>query len=169
MRYEYAVIYQSFTGNTEKIAKAVYDAIESESKQIVSIDEMNTIPEAKVYFIGFNIHNDTCSIEIIDCLEQINGEYVALFSSCGYVPTEEYRKLIEDKIRVWLPDSSECLGLYVCQGRIQREQRERMIKSMPDKAEILGRMFEIGDYHPDEIDLCNAAEFSKYVQSKIKL
>ena len=35
MRYEYAVIYQSSTGNTEKIAKAVYNAIESESKQIV--------------------------------------------------------------------------------------------------------------------------------------
>ena len=37
MKLKYAVIYQSLTGNTERIARTIYEAIESDMKQLIDI------------------------------------------------------------------------------------------------------------------------------------
>lgn len=168
MSLRYVVVYQSQTGNTKKIAEAVYESIEADDKRLVDIDEMQRMPNADVYFIGFNIHNENCSIDIIDCLEEISGGYVALFSSCGYVPTEEYKAVIERKVEVWLPEEAEYMGMYICQGRVQEDQKEIMRRNMPDKVDILDRMFEMGDTHPDIQDCDEAATFAKSIQTKVE-
>ncbi len=167
MDLEYAVIYQSITGNTEKVAKVVFEAIESDNKHLVKIGEADRIPYADVYFVGFNIHNDNCSIEVIDCLEQITNGYIALFSSCGYFPTKEYIKRLENKFKVWLPEEAEYMGMFVCQGCVQEEQKVIMLDNMRNNVEVLSHMFEIGDTHPDNNDLEEAARFSKGVQLKV--
>lgn len=43
MKLKYAVIYQSLTGNTERIARTIYEAIESDMKQLIDIDVGNTL------------------------------------------------------------------------------------------------------------------------------
>lgn len=168
MKLKYAVIYQSLTGNTERIARTIYEAIESDMKQLIDIENLDTILEADVYFVGFNVHNDSCSIQIIDCLEQITGGYIALFCSCGYVPTDEYKLFIENKLKVWLPDDTEYMGMYMCQGRVQEEQKELMYRDRQNKKEILDRMFDIGESHPDMQDFTDAMDFSKHVQTRIE-
>ena len=169
MSHRYAVMYQSMTGNTKKIAEAVYEAIESGNKQLLEIGgNTQAVPDADVFFIGFNVHNESCSIDLIDCLEGISGGYVALFASCGYVPTEEYKASIERKTAVWLPEGATYMGMYICQGRVLEEQKEIMRRNLPDEVNVLDRMFEMGDTHPDRQDCNGAAAFAKNVLSKIE-
>lgn len=168
MSVSYAVIYQSQTGNTKRIAEAIYEAVKSERKSLINVNELDMMPKADVYFVGFNIHNENCSIEIIDCLEEIQNGYVALFSSCGYVPTDEYKALIKRKTEVWLPEEIEYLGMFVCQGRIEEAQRVIMRDNMPDRVEILNKMFDIGDSHPDIQDYNGAVTFAKSIQSRVE-
>jgi len=168
MDYSYVVLYQSQTGNTRNIAETMYKAIESENKRLVDIDNTSNIPDADVYLVGFNIHNEICSIDILDFLEQISGGYIALFSSCGFIPTEEYKAAIEKKICAWISEEVQYMGMYLCQGKVLEKQKTVMRQNMPDKAEILNRMFEIGDSHPDPQDYKNAVAFVKEIQTRIR-
>ena len=90
-----------------------------------------------------------------------------MFSSCGYVPTEEYKAVIERKVEVWLSEEAEYMGMYICQGRVQEDQKEIMRMNMPDKVDILDRMFGMGDMHPNIQDCHEAAAFAKSIQTGV--
>ena len=68
---------------------------------------------------------------------------------------------------VWLSDSVEYLGIYVCQGRITTEQRNAFIEDMPQVSAKLEEMFDEVEIHPDEEDLREAAVFASNVQNVI--
>ena len=163
----HAVLYQSDTGNTESLAMAIYDSIDSQNKELVKLDEDVEIPEADVYFVGFPVHNQNCSFMIMDCLDKIENGGVALFATCGMYPSEKYIEKIEIAMSVWLSDSVEYLGIYVCQGRITTEQRNAFIEDMPQVSAKLEEMFDEGEIHPDEEDLREAAVFASNVQNVI--
>ena len=164
---KYAVLYQSDTGNTESLAMAIYDSIDSQNKELVKLDEDVEIPEADVYFVGFPVHNQNCSFMIMDCLDKIENGGVALFATCGMYTSEKYIEKIEIAMSVWLSDSVEYLGIYVCQGRITTEQRNAFIEDMPQVSAKLEEMFDEGEIHPDEEDLREAAVFASNVQNVI--
>lgn len=164
---KYAVLYQSDTGNTEKIANVIFDSIDSQDKEIVKLEEGIDIPEADVYFVGLPVHNRNCSFMIMDCLDKIESGGVALFATCGMYPSEKYIEKIEIAMSVWLSDSVEYLGIYVCQGKITPEQRNVFLEDMPQVSAKLEEMFDEGDTHPDEEDLREAAVFASNVQNVI--
>ena len=95
---KYAVIYQSKSGNTRLIAEKIYGALNTEDKTIVDIDTEQDIPAADVYLIGFGIHGYSCSMDISDVFEQITGGKYAVFVTCGYVPTEQYKEKLEKNL-----------------------------------------------------------------------
>ena len=49
------VAYMSKTGNTRKVAEAIYDEI-TDDKEIKTIDQVDTIVPYDVAFLGFPIH-----------------------------------------------------------------------------------------------------------------
>lgn len=166
---KYAVLYQSDTGNTEKLANVIFDSIDSDSqdKELVKLEEGIDIPEADVYFVGFPVHNQNCSFMIMDCLDKIESGGVALFATCGMYPSEKYIEKIEIAMSVWLSDSVEYLGIYVCQGKITPAQRNAFLEDMPQVSAKLEEMFDEGEAHPDEEDLREASVFAANVQNVI--
>ena len=50
---DYLVLYQSETGNTQKLAATIFSRLPGNSKDLIDITTDKTIPEAKIYFIGF--------------------------------------------------------------------------------------------------------------------
>ncbi|MDO4486660.1 MAG: flavodoxin family protein [Bacillota bacterium] len=164
---KYAVLYQSDTGNTESLAMAIYDSIDSQDKELVKLTGNIEIPEADVYFVGFPVHNQNCSFMIMECLDKIETGGVALFATCGMYPSEKYIEKIETAMSVWLSDGVEYLGIYVCQGKISDEQRKTFIEDMPQVSAKLEEMFDEGTAHPDEEDLREAAVFASNVQNVI--
>jgi flavodoxin len=162
-RMRYAVIYYSETGNTKLIADKIYATIDSDDKVIVDLKEDNEIPEADIYFVGFPIHQKNCSMYIVDALEQIEGGMVALFATCGMNPTEKYKKKLEDALAVWLPDEAEYLGMFLCQGRITKAQKDVFYNSSPEYKDKMKEMFDEGDYHPNSTDLDSVADFTQNI------
>ena len=165
---KYAVIYQSKSGNTRLIAEQIYGALNTEDKTIVDIDTEQDIPAADTYLIGFGIHGYSCSMDIADVFEQITGGKYAVFVTCGYVPTEQYKENLEKALEVWYPDEGEYLGMFLCQGRVEPYRRKIMISQMPSKEKEMQQMFRLGDSHPDEEDLENAIDFAIKIQAEIR-
>ena len=74
---DYMVLYQSETGNTKKLATSIFAALPGMAKDLRSIDELSSLPEASTYFIGFCVHRGTCSLEIGNLLSTISGRTAA--------------------------------------------------------------------------------------------
>lgn len=163
---KYAVVYQSKSGNTRLIAEQIYNTLDTADKEIVDIDVTDEIPEADIYLVGFGIHSYSCSMDIADVFEQIEGKKYALFVTCGYMPTEQYKEKLKKNLDVWLPDVGECMGMFLCQGNVEDDRRKIMISQMPSREKEIKQMFQMGSTHPDEEDLENAAEFAMKIQTE---
>ncbi len=162
---KYAVIFHSETGNTEKIAREIFDSLESYDKEFINLDTYSYIPDADVYIVGFPIRNQSCSIKVIECLEDITTGKIALFATCGLQPAEKYKDRLEESLSVWLPDNAEYLGMFICQGRTEEGQKEYFYAVHPKHKDKIRRMMDEGERHPDRADLENAAVFAKRVEA----
>lgn len=164
----YAVLYQSKSGNTKKIADMIYGTLQTHNKVLYDVDQWDGLPDADVYFIGFAIHNMNCSIDIINILEQIPNKRIALFATCGYIPTDKYKENLEKKLSVWLPDEADYLGMFLCQGNVEAYQQKAMLERMSEQSEQLLNIFSEGRTHPNRDDGFMAADFAQTIQRKIE-
>ncbi|NBH82145.1 flavodoxin [bacterium C-53] len=162
---EYAVLYHSETGNTAKIASAIFSQLPGKSKDLMQINLSEPIPEAAVYFVGFSVNRGTCCMEVADLLSELHEKKVSLFATCGANPIPEYIKEVESKVKVWLDDDNEYCGFFLCQGRMQAKARDRWegIRNKENARHIdaMLRNFEEAKLHPSTEDLKNAIEFAK--------
>ena len=161
---EYAVLYQSETGNTRQVAAEIFAAIPSDFKDLINISECRRIPDAKVYFIGFGVYKGTCSRKIIDCLSKLSNKIIVLFATCGAKPLEEYRKLVESNVTIWIEDDNEYMGMFMCQGKMLMEVRKKYEESRTfENALYINRMLENFDeamLHPNKEDLERVRQFT---------
>lgn len=169
---EYAVLYQSETGNTRQVAAEIFEVIPSDYKDLINLCDCRRIPEAEVYFVGFSVHKGTCGRKVIDCLSKLSNKKVVLFATCGAKPLEEYRKTVEDNVTVWLEDDNEYLGMFMCQGKMLMEVRKKYEESQtPENVAHMKRMMENFDeamLHPNEQDLENVRRFTLEVLGKLE-
>lgn len=160
---KYAVLYESESGNTERIADAIYRALGDGDKEIINLRQMETIPDAETYLIGFGVRNGTCGISIINALEEITHGQIALFATCGLPITETYRDRIKQNLQVWLPDDVPFLGMFLCQGEIPEREKAALLDKMPEHRSQLNEALSISDSHPNQADCENAAAFIKHL------
>ncbi len=157
---KYVVLYQSNSGNTEKIARAIFDSIESEAKELIDIYDVEAIPESDVYFVGFAVYNQSCSLSVMECLSNIERGKIALFSTCGFYPTERYKENIEKNMYAWINEDVEYMGMYLCQGRMQASQQEQFVKEASKVESAMREIFNEGESHPDQDDIRGAELFA---------
>lgn len=165
---EYAVIYESQTGNTKKIAEAIFKSLHTDHKQLYNVDHLQDSPSADVYFVGFGVRNNGCSMKIINCLEEINDGRIALFATCGYPATEKYKGKVAKMVDIWLPTEAEYLGLFLCQGRIPDYQQDKWRQGAQSYQPQLEEVFQMADSHPDHDDINAACEFAAKIQKQVE-
>jgi flavodoxin len=162
-RMKYAVIYYSETGNTKSVAERIYATIDSSDKIMVNLKEEADVPKADMYFVGFPIKQKNCPMQIVDALEQIESGKIVLFATCAMNPTEKYKGKLEKALAIWMPDDVEYLGMFLCQGRTTKAQKEAFYNASPEYKDKMKEMFDEGDYHPNSVDLDNAEKFVKTI------
>jgi flavodoxin len=176
---DYMVVYSSKTGNTKKVATEIFSALPGMSKDMQSVGEYRG-KDADIFFVGFWVDRGTCDISVIDMLSRLHGKKVALFGTCGMGSDAGYFKMIEQKVKVWIPDDCEYLGTFLCQGNpaeILLEQIRWAYGENYGKEEIcliagkgyhaertefcrqMLRNFDEGLFHPNEEDLAHARKF----------
>lgn len=169
---EYLVLYQSQSGNTKKIAATIFSHLPGISKDLIDITTDKTIPEARVYFIGFCVYGGSCSMVVSDFLNSLSGKQIALFGTCGMGNSPEYFSAIEHSANAWIESDNEYLGAFLCQGkmpqRIRRKYESMRTELNASQVDLCLRRFDAALTHPDSLDVEHAKVFVEKVLRKIQ-
>lgn len=168
---DYLVLYQSESGNTKKVAATIFSHLPGNSKDLIDITTDKMIPEAKVYFIGFCVHQGSCSMEVIDFLSSLSGKLIALFGTCGTGDSPSYYQGVEQRVSAWIESDNEYLGSFICQGKMPLQVRHKYeakrTAANADQIDMFIRNFDQALIHPDSLDLEHAKVFTDKTLKKI--
>lgn len=161
------VVYSSHTGNTRKIANAIFAAIPGDSKDIQNVTEYRG-KDADLFFVGFWTDKGDCDSAVAALLSGLHGKKVALFGTCGMGTDDVYYDQIAARVRKWLPPDNVYLGSFLCQGKMPMQVRNRY-ESMLDGSDrdlhirLMIRNFDEAMLHPDRKDEQEAARFAREI------
>lgn len=154
------VTYLSQTGNTKKIAEAIFEGLE-EDKTIKPMDEVQEIEGYSLIFIGFPVHSHSVPYKIESFLQKIpQGGKIALFSTHGSLPGGHLAREALEHAAV-IASKAKILGTFSCRGKVTMAALEILSKSPEHKA--WAEMAPSSQTHPDEGDLEDAKSFAKWV------
>lgn len=162
---DYLVVYTSKTGNTEKIAMEIFNALPANSKDIQRIGELSG--EADTCFVGFWNNRGTCSGEIMDYLSELHGKRVALFGTCGMGQNREYYNRVAKQVEAFISEDCEYLGAFMCAGKmppqiLEKYKQMQRVQDTPQMRAMI-QSYEEGMLHPNEEDCANARAFVESV------
>ena len=161
---KYQIVYESQSGNTAKVARAMANALPAEETQLTDLKVQTPSRDGEIYCVGFGVRNSTCSMKLLEFLELLHGKTVLLFATCGLNPSEGYHDMLERSIVPFLPDDCDYRGFYLCQGSISDEGcaaiKHRLAQAGNEEALQRFDTFRAATFdHPSESDLEEAVEF----------
>jgi len=156
------VTYYSLTGNTKKIAEAIFESLEG-TKTIKPLDEVDEIESYSLIFIGFPVHSHSVPYRAEKFLQAIpRGKKIALFSTHGsHSGSRISRQALE--YAVVLAARTKILGTFSCRGRVSREALKKLKKS-PEHS-LWAEMAASAHTHPDRDDIEDARAFARWIQA----
>jgi flavodoxin len=156
------VTYYSKTGNTKKIAEAIY-AVLTGIKEFKPISEVEDINNYQLIFIGFPVQAHSVPYPVEKLLNSIPaGKKIALFSTHGSLTGGQLsREAIEHAIT--LAAKAKVLGTFSCRGKVSLEALEALKKS--PEHEAWAEMAASASTHPNEADLEDARAFAKWIST----
>lgn len=156
------VTYLSQTGNTKKIADAIFESLEGD-KTIKPMDEVQEIEGYSLIFIGFPVYSHSVPYKIESFLQKMpQGKKIALFSTHGSLPGGHLAREALEHAAV-IASKAKVLGTFSCRGKVSMAALEVLSKSPEHKA--WAEMAPSSQTHPDEGDLEDARSFAKWVMT----
>ncbi|HRD02149.1 MAG TPA: flavodoxin family protein [Candidatus Saccharicenans sp.] len=156
------VTYFSLTGNTKKIAEAIYEAL-PEPKELKKMDGIKSVEDYDLIFVGFPVHSHSVPYPVEAFLRHLPAEQkVALFMTHGSIPgTRLSRQALEQALV--LAGKARILGTYTSRGQVSPEAME--ILSRSPEHELWAEMAVTARHHPDQNDLDDARAFAHWILS----
>lgn len=158
------VTYYSDTGNTEKIARAIYEAIHFE-KELKPVLEVQNTKGFDIIFFGFPVKAHSVPGKATNLIKELpEGQKIAFFSTHGslrggHLPKQAFEHAVS------LASKAKVLGHFGCRGKVDQKIIDALMKQAEHKAwaeEALGAI-----HHPDEHDLADARQFASEMLAKI--
>lgn len=164
------VTYSSKTGNTKRLAEAIYAGLEAQDKEIKTIKEVANIEEYDIIFVGYWVDRGGANQEAKDFMTTIKGKKVGIFATLGYWPDSKHAITSLDNGQALVEEDNEVIVRYICQGALAPAIIERF-KSFPEgdphavtPAKL--KRYEIASQHPSPADMALGAElFNERVRS----
>ena len=162
MANEVAVIYSSRTGNTEKVAKQLAEALGATCH---SVKDTSAVPDGATLCIGTWIDRGTADAGARKYIESLRGRRVFIYGTLGAEPDSEHCAKCIENIRALFDPSNEILGAILVQGAIDPMLIE-MFKSMPKDnvhafTEENAARYAAAASHPDENDFAQVIAAAK--------
>ncbi|MGE4506277.1 MAG: flavodoxin family protein [Desulfovibrionaceae bacterium] len=157
------VVYSSRTGNTRRVAEAARDGLADAGADVrlAAIGEAPEPAKDEAVAVGFWVDKGRPDDLARDYLlaEAGKARAVALFGTLGARPDSPHADDVR-RAALELAGGEGCLGLYLCQGRIDPRLVEVMARSAhhPMTPERKANI-EAAAKHPDEDDLARARAF----------
>ena len=162
------ILYDSATGNTEYLAKALSHALPNvPCGPVGSLD----CSKAELVYLGFWTDKGTCAPAVKEFLQGLHGKRVALFGTAGFGLSEMYFASLSDRFRAEVPEENQVLGTWFCPGRMPpavRARYETQLKEKPGDARLenMLRAYDQALSHPDGTDLADARAFAAAMLAK---
>jgi len=156
------VTYFSKTGNTKKIADAIYMTVAGD-KAIKPVNELQEqeIEEYSLIFIGFPVYSHSIPFPLEGILKNIPPtKKIALFSTHGSLTGSRLSREALEYATV-LASKAKVLGSFSCRGKVSPQALEVLEKSPEHKA--WAEMAVSASTHPDESDMEDARSFARWI------
>jgi flavodoxin len=160
------IVYLSESGNTEKLAKAIFEGIESSEKEMVSIKDVDGVEGYDVIFIGFPVQSHSVPVKVEAFAKTLpDGQKVAYFATHGSMKGGEmavtafYHALTISK-------NAMILGTFGSRGEV----KQSIIDSLLQKPEHRGWALEAqgATGHPDAADLEDGKDWAQKMITKAR-
>ena len=159
------VAYYSESGNTEKLAKAIYDGINIPEKEITPISEAKA-KDCDVIFVGFPVQASSVPAKVEKFIKSVpEGKKLAFFVTHGSLRGGQlaisalyYAFSLALKVTV--------LGTYGCRGQVKPSLIDALLKNPEHKSWALEAQSAAG--HPDKADLEDGKEFAGWMIAKAR-
>ncbi len=159
------VAYMSKTGNTKKVAEAIFEEI-SDEKEIKPIDEVDSIEGYDIAFLGFPIHGEGPDKKTAKLLEKhcTQGRNVVLFITHAAPEDSPDLPPMLDKFKQ-AARGANIVDMFDCQGELARAIKLFM-SIMPSAKLRSWAKQDNSQGQPDKARLDRARAFSKDVMRK---
>ena len=156
------VVFSSRTGNTKKVAQAVFEAL-PDPKHIFTVEEDPAVDRYDLIVLGYWVDKGTADAKARAFFEKVKDRNVALFGTLGAYPDSDHAKNCTENVRELLK-ANHILGDFLCQGRVDPKLVKMMAEKLKDDPhhamtpERKTRLKE-AEKHPDDKDLSDARAF----------
>ncbi|MGD8667989.1 MAG: flavodoxin family protein [Desulfobacterales bacterium] len=152
------VIYHSESRNTEKLANAIYEALDATDNDIAQIDEVKDFAAYDLIFVGFPVHSSSLPSKVEKCIKRIpEGKFLALFATHGSLRGGPLA-VSAFHYAITLAPQARVIGTFGCRGEVKASLIESLLKNPEYKFWALEAQSAAG--HPDEADLADGKHFA---------
>jgi len=158
------VTYYSVTGNTEKLARAIYEAIHVD-KELLPVQEVKSTKGYDIIFVGFPVQAHSVPAKLIPFFRGLTaGQNVALFCTHGSLRGGQLPKQALEHA-VGLATGAKIVGTFGVRGRVSEKVIDALMKQVEHRA--WAEEAQGAHEHPNETDLTDGKEFARGVLAKI--
>ena len=123
------VIYFSLTGCTERLAKAIFEAVPGENKSIHNLADGIPTLDGDILLLGYwGVSGGPCD-EVKTFLQTVSGKAVGVFCTLGYYADSAHAfDTVQTGVKL-LQGRNEIIGSYICNGAVAGNLKEGQGKS----------------------------------------
>ena len=160
-----AIVFDSQTGNTAQVAKAIQAACEGQ--EIISFGPPpQNVDQAELVFAGSWTDKGSCTPAMQEFLHTLYGKRVALFGTAGFGISQLYFASLADRFKGEVPKGNQVVSTFFCTGKMPQAVRDRyeaQLKADPENAKLKSMIqaYDLALTHPDQSDLEQAADFAR--------
>lgn len=154
------ITYSSRTGNTKKIAEAIYEVFQEEA-ELLPIQKVEDISPYEYIFVGGWADKGTLDSKALEFIQEIKEKKIAIFATLGAYPYSIHAHEILVRTAEKVDKSNRIVGSFICQGAVDPallKRFESFPKDDPHYPNARSRKrHEIAANKPDEED-CKEAQ-----------
>jgi flavodoxin len=153
------VAYYSDTGNTEKLARAIYEGIEHAEKEILHIKEVKDVEDADIIFCGFPVQSHSVPGKVGAFIKSIpEGKKLAFFATHGSLRGGQLAiQALHSALS--LTSKTTVLGTFGCRGKVKSSIIDALMKNAEHRSWAIEAQSAVG--HPDKGDFEDAKAWAK--------
>ena len=151
------VTYYTQTGNTEKVARAIFEALPTD-KELIPVQDIQKAEGYDIVFCGFPVQIHSVPEKAQLLIKGLGeGQKVAFFSTHGSLRGGQLPKQAFEHA-IGLAAKARVIGHFGCRGKADPKIIEFLMKKPENKA--WAEEAQSADGHPDKADLADAKEFA---------
>lgn len=158
------VAYHTRTGNTEKVARAIFEALPVD-KDLLPIRDVKSAKGYDLIFCGFPVQAHSVPEEAQPFIKALDeNQKVAFFSTHGSLRGGQLPKQAFENA-IGLAAGTKVIGHFGCRGKVDPKIIEFLMKKPENKAWAEEAQSAAG--HPDRADLDDARDFAQQMLKKV--